>query len=52
MPKGRYYVTPGTVTVVVGEAIDVTGLTIEDRDRLAAQTRACLEAMLAEGSAS
>lgn len=50
MPKGRYYVTPGTVTVTVGEAIAVEGLTLDDRDHLAEQARIQIEAMLRTGN--
>lgn len=49
MPKGRHYATPGRVEVVVGEAVPVDTLTIEDRDRLADEVRARLEAMLGTG---
>ncbi|MEW5982949.1 MAG: lysophospholipid acyltransferase family protein [Acidobacteriota bacterium] len=50
MPKGRYYVTPGTVIVEIGEALAVDGLSLEDRDRLADETRARLTAMLSHGT--
>ena len=51
MPKGRLYVTPGVVTVRVGDAIPVAGLTHDDRDSLAERARAALERLQADGQA-
>jgi 1-acyl-sn-glycerol-3-phosphate acyltransferase len=46
MPRGRLYVTPERITVKVGEPIPTTGLTLEDRDELAARVRLALEQLL------
>ena len=48
MPRGRLYVTPERITVKVGKPISTTGLTLEDRDALAARLRQDLERLLAE----
>jgi 1-acyl-sn-glycerol-3-phosphate acyltransferase len=47
MPRGRRYVTPERITVKVGEPIPTTGLTLADRDALAARVRQDLERLLA-----
>jgi 1-acyl-sn-glycerol-3-phosphate acyltransferase len=47
MPRGRFWIRPGTVRVEVGEPIPTAGLTIHDRDRLMETVRARLQAMLA-----
>jgi len=39
MPPGRFYATPDRVTIRIGEPVPTTGLTIDDRDRLAALVR-------------
>lgn len=52
MPKGRFYVTPTTVTVRIGEPVATTGLTLDDRDDLARRVRAVMENALAQGHAS
>jgi 1-acyl-sn-glycerol-3-phosphate acyltransferase len=46
MPRGRWYVTPTTVRVRIGAPIPSTGLTLDDRDRLAAQAHAAMSALL------
>lgn len=45
-PATRWRVTPGPVTLRVGNAIETTGLTVRDKDRLASESRAQIEAML------
>jgi 1-acyl-sn-glycerol-3-phosphate acyltransferase len=47
MPRGRAYVTPERVTVKVGEPIPTMGLTLAERDALAARVRTALERLLA-----
>lgn len=47
MPRGRLYVSPVPVTVRIGEAIPTAGLTLDDRDTLAARVRGDLERLLA-----
>jgi 1-acyl-sn-glycerol-3-phosphate acyltransferase len=47
MRKGSRLVWPARVTVRVGEPIDTSGLTLDDRDRLIADTRGRVEQMLA-----
>jgi 1-acyl-sn-glycerol-3-phosphate acyltransferase len=49
MEKGSALVRPVTVSVRVGEPISTAGLTFEDRDRVVAQVRAQVEALLALG---
>lgn len=46
MPRGRYYVTPERVTVMIGEPIPTAGLEMDDRDRLAGQAKSAMLAML------
>jgi 1-acyl-sn-glycerol-3-phosphate acyltransferase len=46
MPRGRWYVTPTTVRVRIGAPIPSTGLTLDDRDALAAQAHAAMSALL------
>ncbi len=46
MPKGRYYVTGGTVRVRIGEPIRTAGLTLDDRDALSDQVRAAMVRLL------
>ncbi len=41
-PKGQFLVRPGTIHVHFLPAIETTGMTYEDRDRLADQTRAAM----------
>lgn len=45
MPGGALYPRPGTVTLRVGAPIQTTGMSYHDRDRLAVETTAALEAM-------
>jgi 1-acyl-sn-glycerol-3-phosphate acyltransferase len=47
MTKGSRLIRPVTVDVRVGEPIDTTGMTLDDRDRLIALARAQIEGMLA-----
>jgi 1-acyl-sn-glycerol-3-phosphate acyltransferase len=47
MRKGSHLVWPATVTVDVGEPIETSGMTVDDRDTLIADVRARIEAMLA-----
>jgi 1-acyl-sn-glycerol-3-phosphate acyltransferase len=49
MEKGSALVRPVTVSVRVGQPIPTTGLTYDDRDRLVAEARAQVEALLALG---
>ncbi len=49
MPKGRWRVRPGTITVRFGEPVATAGLTEEDRDRLLADVRDAVQDMLDEG---
>ena len=46
MPRGQWYVVPTTVRLRVGAPIPTTGLTLEDRDRLAARTWDAMSALL------
>jgi len=46
MPRGRFWVKPGVVRVVVGAPIPTAGLTLDDRDRLMATVRERLQTML------
>lgn len=45
MPRGSWSPRRGTVTLRIGEEIPTTGLTYEDRDRVAQETRAALLGM-------
>ena len=47
MPRGRWYVTPTTVRIRVGAPIPSTSLTLDDRDRLAADAHSAMSALLA-----
>jgi 1-acyl-sn-glycerol-3-phosphate acyltransferase len=49
MQKGSRVVLPVTVSIRVGEPIETAGLQLTDRDRLIAETRARIEALLALG---
>jgi 1-acyl-sn-glycerol-3-phosphate acyltransferase len=49
MQKGSAIVRPVTVSVRVGAPIETAGLTLSDRDRLIANTRERIAALLAEG---
>jgi 1-acyl-sn-glycerol-3-phosphate acyltransferase len=49
MRKGSPIVRPVTMSVRIGEPIETAGLTFEDRDRLVADARARVEALLALG---
>ena len=46
MRKGSRLVWPAKVTVDVGEPIETSGMTVDDRDTLIAEVRARIEAML------
>ena len=46
MPRGRWYVTPTTVRIRFGTPIPTAGLTLDDRDRLAAQAWEAMSALL------
>jgi 1-acyl-sn-glycerol-3-phosphate acyltransferase len=45
MPPGSFRPRPGTVTLHIGAEIPTAGLTYEDRDRIAQETRAALLAL-------
>jgi 1-acyl-sn-glycerol-3-phosphate acyltransferase len=47
MTKGSRLVRPVSVRVTIGEPIETTGMTVDDRDRLIAMARAQIETMLA-----
>jgi 1-acyl-sn-glycerol-3-phosphate acyltransferase len=49
MRKGSAVIHPVTVSVRVGRPVETRGMTIDDRDRLMAEVRARIEALLAEG---
>ena len=49
MRRGSKIIRPATVSIRVGEPIETAGLDSADRDRLIAQVRARIEALLAEG---
>jgi 1-acyl-sn-glycerol-3-phosphate acyltransferase len=46
MPRGRFWVRPGVVTVEVGAPVATAGLTLDDRDRLMETVRSRLQEML------
>jgi 1-acyl-sn-glycerol-3-phosphate acyltransferase len=46
MTKGSRIIRPATIDVWIGEPIDTTGMTIDDRDRLIAMARTQIEGML------
>jgi len=48
LPKGRWRVRPGTITVRFGEPVPTAGLTEEDRDRLTRDVRRRVRSMLDE----
>ncbi len=48
LPKGRWRVGPGTITVRFGEPVPTAGLTEEDRDRLTREVRQRVRSMLDE----
>ena len=48
MRKGSLVIQPVTVRVRFGEPVETAGLTLDDRDALAATVRARIEALLAE----
>jgi 1-acyl-sn-glycerol-3-phosphate acyltransferase len=50
MAKGSTIIRPVTVRVRVGQPIETTGMTFEDRDRLSAMAREQIVAMLARSS--
>ena len=47
MPRGRFWVKPGVVRIVVGPPIPTEGLTVDDRDRLTTTVRDRMQDMLA-----
>jgi len=49
MRKGSRIIRPVTVSIRVGEPIETAGLQLADRDRLIAQIRLRIEALIAEG---
>lgn len=49
MRKGSRIVRPVTVSIRIGEPIETAGLALHDRDTLITETRARIEALLAEG---
>lgn len=49
MRKGNFVIQPVTVTVRFGPPVETTGLTLDDRDRLASDARRAIEALLAKG---
>jgi 1-acyl-sn-glycerol-3-phosphate acyltransferase len=49
MHKGSPIIRPVTITIRVGAPIETSGLTLQDRDGLIAETRRRIEALLAEG---
>jgi 1-acyl-sn-glycerol-3-phosphate acyltransferase len=51
MKKGSAFVRPVRVTVRVGEPIETSGMSTDDRDTLIAVVRGRIEALLAEGPA-
>jgi 1-acyl-sn-glycerol-3-phosphate acyltransferase len=48
MPRGRFWVKPGVVRIVVGPPIPTEGLTVDDRDRLTTTVRDRMQDMLAD----
>ena len=46
MRKGSWRMFPGTATVIVGDAIDTTGLTLRDRNRLSRECRDAIEGLM------
>lgn len=51
MRRGSWMIFPTLVTVRVGDPIETAGLTMEDRDRLIAQVRSAIQALLASDAA-
>ncbi len=49
MRKGSAIIRPVTVSVRIGVPVQTQGMTFEDRDRLMAEVRSRIEALLAEG---
>ena len=47
LPRGAWRITPGTITVTLGEPVETTGLGYDDRARLADTVRERLAALLA-----
>lgn len=52
LPKGRWRVRPGTITVCFGDPVSTDGLGEGDRDRLIADVRDRVQAMLDRGVAA
>jgi 1-acyl-sn-glycerol-3-phosphate acyltransferase len=49
MRKGSAIIRPVTVSVRIGQPVETRGMTLDDRDRLVAEVRARIEALLAAG---
>jgi 1-acyl-sn-glycerol-3-phosphate acyltransferase len=49
MRKGSWLVRPVTMSIRIGEPLDTTGLSLDDRDRVIAAARARVEALRAAG---
>jgi 1-acyl-sn-glycerol-3-phosphate acyltransferase len=49
MRRGSWIIRPVTVSIRIGEPIDTTSYTLDDRDELITATRRQIEAMLAQG---
>lgn len=49
MRKGSFVIQPVTVRVRFGDPVETTGMTLQDRDRLASVVRGRVEALIAEG---
>jgi 1-acyl-sn-glycerol-3-phosphate acyltransferase len=48
MRKGSRIIRPATVTIRIGAPVATAGMTIDDRDRLIADVRHCIERLLAD----
>jgi len=46
MRKGSFVINPVTITVRFGEPVETAGVTLDDRDRIVAEVRARVEALL------
>ena len=46
LPRGAWRIRPGTITLTVGEAVETTGLTYDDRHRLIDDVRGQIAALL------
>jgi 1-acyl-sn-glycerol-3-phosphate acyltransferase len=52
LPKGSIIVRPHPIRIVIGDPVPTTGMTYEDRDRLAAQVREAMLALKARAEAA